>query len=537
MALPTLGVLDKDQLAKTVNTLNSGRQAAADSASSVLSTEDLAVLTAIAAALPAALGAGGGIKVDGSGTVLPVSLAALPAGTNNIGDVDVLSLPALPAGANNIGNVGVASIAAGDNNIGNVDVLTLPALAAGTNNIGDVDVLTVPADPFGTNADAASASGSISAKLRSMATALPTALGAGGGLKVDGSGTVLPVSLASVPSHAVTNAGTFAVQISAALPASTNNIGDVDVLTLPVLPAGTNNIGDVDVLTVPADPFGLNADAASLTGSISAKLKGISTALGITALDLGTGTAGSRTLRFFQDTAQWIGGAGAVTSATQRATLASDDPAVAVLGAQADAASATTSIKAALRAIATALGTTALDLGSGTGGSRTLRTILDSSQVASVLDCSTIVTRPADTTAYTANDAFANSTSAPTTGGFTFTNAAGVSGGGGMITDLMVVCAGATQYDGELVIFDGAVTAINDNAAFTLTDADALLELGRIPFSLIVKEGQAKAHVTGVNIGYRCVGSANLRFLIKITNAPTPVSADTLNFRIKGIRS
>lgn len=55
--------------------------------------------------------------------------SALPAGTNNIGDVDVLTLPALPAGTNNIGDV---------------DVLTLPALPAGTNNIGDVDIATVP---------------------------------------------------------------------------------------------------------------------------------------------------------------------------------------------------------------------------------------------------------------------------------------------------------------------------------------------------------------------------------------------------------
>lgn len=39
------------------------------------------------------------------------------------------------------------------------------------------------------------------------------------------------------------------------------------------IPAGTNNIGDVDILTVPADPFGVNADAASATGSISAKLR------------------------------------------------------------------------------------------------------------------------------------------------------------------------------------------------------------------------------------------------------------------------
>lgn len=56
----------------------------------------------------------------------------------------------------------------------------------------------------------------------------------------DGSGTdvssaaPLNVTLAngSVPSHAVTNAGTFAVQNTAATPAGTNNIGDVDVLTI-----------------------------------------------------------------------------------------------------------------------------------------------------------------------------------------------------------------------------------------------------------------------------------------------------------------
>jgi hypothetical protein len=37
----------------------------------------------------------------------------------------------------------------------------------------------------------------------------------------------LPVSLASVPSHAVTNAGTFAVQNTAAIPAGSNAIGTV----------------------------------------------------------------------------------------------------------------------------------------------------------------------------------------------------------------------------------------------------------------------------------------------------------------------
>ncbi len=76
--------------------------------------------------------AGAALTVDGTVT------ANLAAGTNNIGDVDILSIA---AGDNNIGNVDIASIAAGDNNIGNVDLAS--AIPAGTNNIGDVDVLTV----------------------------------------------------------------------------------------------------------------------------------------------------------------------------------------------------------------------------------------------------------------------------------------------------------------------------------------------------------------------------------------------------------
>jgi hypothetical protein len=70
----------------------------------------------------------------------------------------------------------------------------------------------------------------------------------------------------------------------------------------------------------------------------------------------------------------------AVTRHLQRVAV-NDSAGADILGTTADAASATTTIKAALRAIATALGTTALDLGSGTGGSRTIRTIVDSSQL------------------------------------------------------------------------------------------------------------------------------------------------------------
>jgi hypothetical protein len=108
------------------------------------------------------------------------------------------------------GNLAAAATSLGllDNTVsGNelqVDVLTLPnvtigaAIPAGTNNIGDVDVLTVPADPFGVNADAASATGSISAKLRFIAAT---------GIPITGTVTI---------AGAVTNAGTFAVQAAQA---------------------------------------------------------------------------------------------------------------------------------------------------------------------------------------------------------------------------------------------------------------------------------------------------------------------------------
>lgn len=77
--------------------------------------------------------------------------------TTNGLDVDVTRLPALAAGTNNIGDVDILSIAAGDNNIGNVDIVSgtittvsavtaiTNALPAGTNALGkllppDVDV-------------------------------------------------------------------------------------------------------------------------------------------------------------------------------------------------------------------------------------------------------------------------------------------------------------------------------------------------------------------------------------------------------------
>jgi hypothetical protein len=65
------------------------------------------------------------------------------------------------------------------------------------------------------------------------------------------------------------------------------------------------------------------------------------------------------------------------------ALLTTIDGDTGVLGAVADAAAVDGTVKAALRAIATALGVTALDLGVGTGGSRSLRVAIDTAQIGS----------------------------------------------------------------------------------------------------------------------------------------------------------
>jgi hypothetical protein len=54
-------------------------------------------------------GASGAVSANTQRVVLATDVA-LPAGTNNIGDVDVLSLPSIPAGNNNIGDVDIASL-------------------------------------------------------------------------------------------------------------------------------------------------------------------------------------------------------------------------------------------------------------------------------------------------------------------------------------------------------------------------------------------------------------------------------------------
>jgi hypothetical protein len=225
---------------------------------------------------------GGSLTVDNGGTFAVQVSSALPAGTNNIGDVDVLTLPALATGSNTIGNIGTiatsitpgtaaanlgkaedavhgsgdvgvmalavqrntaaSGAADGDyatlnvNSTGRlyVDASVTVALPAGTNNIGDVDVLTVVTGTGATNLgkaeDAAHASGDTGVAIWSVRR------------DAAATGTSNDGDYASLNTDST---GHLWTRIGLALPAGTNNIGDVDVLTLPATPAGTNLIGQI----------------------------------------------------------------------------------------------------------------------------------------------------------------------------------------------------------------------------------------------------------------------------------------------------
>lgn len=148
------------------------------------------------------------------------------------------------------------------------------------------------------------------------------------------------------------------------------------------------------------------------------------------------------------------------------------------------------------------------------------------------------ITRIADHTAYTAADAISDSTTTPTVGGFTFTGACRVSGGTGVITDIIITDSddSTTDLQPSLFIYNTAVTAINDNAAFAVTDAEARTLVAKIVGTILLDDGaQNTLAITGLNINYNCSGSANLRWLLRADNAYDPAANDgVIQVMIKG---
>lgn len=175
----------------------------------------------------------------------------LGAGTNNIGDVDVLSI--LPGtGANNLGkaedgahttgDVGVMALAVRTDTPANrsgadgayeplqvaagrlwVSALLDTALPSGTNNIGDVDIASLIPGTGANNLGKAEDAAHTTADVGVMALAVRTDIPAN---RSGADGDYEPLQVAAGRLWTSTT-------IDAAIPAGTNNIGDVDIASLP----------------------------------------------------------------------------------------------------------------------------------------------------------------------------------------------------------------------------------------------------------------------------------------------------------------
>lgn len=283
-------------------------------------TSGTAVITIQAAASGGGSGGGGGGGSGPSGTIG----AAVPSTASPVAVKDNAGNLAYPL-LDGSGNLLVAVTGAGSGGTSSVDGATYTAgTTAGTPAMvarDDTSPTQLAEDKVGIPRGTA-----FRAMHVNFRNASGTEIGvAGSAIIVDGSAVTQPVSLASVPSHNVTNAGTFAVQVSSApttavtgtfwqatqpvsgtfwqatqpvsgtfwqatQPVSLASVPSHDVTNAGTFAVQASGTVTANMGTVTADPFGANADAASATGSISAKLRFIaSTGIPIT----GTVTVGS----------------------------------------------------------------------------------------------------------------------------------------------------------------------------------------------------------------------------------------------------
>jgi hypothetical protein len=269
----------------------------------------------------------GVVSIDDNGAAITVDgtvTANLAAGTNNIGDVDVLSLPAIPAGNNNIGDVDVASVVPGTaatnlgkaedaaHSSGDVGVMSLAVRLDSAASFADTDgdyaplqldsagALRVTGGGGGTEytvdaAAPAAPTGATFVMERDDALAALTEIegdwtnprsNANGALwvKHDGDVTVTGVSTAA-------NQTTIIGHLDGVEGLLTTIDGDTGTLAAAVagtemqvdvvgaLPAGNNNIGDVDVASVvpgtAATSLGKAEDGAHTTGDTGVAILGV----------------------------------------------------------------------------------------------------------------------------------------------------------------------------------------------------------------------------------------------------------------------
>lgn len=150
------------------------------------------------------------------------------------------------------------------------------------------------------------------------------------------------------------------------------------------------------------------------------------------------------------------------------------------------------------------------------------------------------ITRPANTTAYTANTAWANATSGATYSSFI----AACRGPTAQVLipqiDIWSSANPATKLQGILWLFSTAPTAINDNATFNIAAADFSNLTGNMqgfPFTLTSVQASGAANsgvsLTGTTYHAVCNGSQPTIYgMVQVVNTYTPASNEVLRISL-----
>lgn len=152
--------------------------------------------------------------------------------------------------------------------------------------------------------------------------------------------------------------------------------------------------------------------------------------------------------------------------------------------------------------------------------------------------------RPANTTAYTAGDVIADSTTAPTT--IPFGGVARTAGGTGKILDAQIKVYGYTASPPsslELWLFQpGTITPINDNDPFAISNAALDTLVCVIPFTVSYVgnpsttgiQGSRVWQATNLNLAFDLgSGVTSLEGILRVGGAYTPVSGETFFIHLK----
>lgn len=218
------------------------------------------------------------LKVDGSAVTQPVSAASLPLpsgastaakqpalGTAGTASADVITVQgaALMTALKVDGSAVTQPVSDGGGSLTVDGTVAVSGIVTVTGGLTDTQLRAsaVPVSLATVPSHAVTNAGTFAVQVTSSASHAVT----GPLTDTELRASAVPVSLAAVPSHDVTNIGTFAVQLSAALPAGTNGIGK--------LTANSGvDIGDVDVTSVApgtgASSLGKAEDAAHTSADV-----------------------------------------------------------------------------------------------------------------------------------------------------------------------------------------------------------------------------------------------------------------------------